>query len=84
MEVERDAAQVGGRPAPELEETTPLIGIQACQVLWARCYRSGLGVGERESVVGQGNVIVQSVDVGGVSGRQEYRGRIVEGGAESG
>ena len=55
-----------------------MIGIQACQELGAACCRRGLGVGKRESVVGHGDVIVQSVDVGGVNGRQEYRGRIVD------
>ena len=60
-----------------------MIGIQACQELGAGCCRRGLGVGKRESVVGHGDVIVQGVDIGGVNGRQEYRGRIVERGGRN-
>ena len=74
---------MGGEPAPELQEATPLIGIQACQELWAECCRRGLGLGRGESVVGLGDVILQAVDVGGVSGPQEYRGRIVKRGGRN-
>ena len=69
---------MGKKPAPELEEATPLISIRACYELGAGCCRRGLGVGRRESGVGHGNIVVQGVDVRGVSGRQEYRGRIVD------
>ena len=74
---------MGGEPAPELEEASPFTGVQACQELGAGCCRRGLGVGRRESVVGHGDVVTQGVDVGGLSGRQEYRGRIVEHGGRN-
>ena len=60
-----------------------MIVTQVCQELGAGCCRRGLGIGRRESVVGHGVVVVQGVDVGGVSGRQEYRRRIVDRGGRN-
>ena len=58
MEVEDDVAQMRRQTVPEVEEASSLIGVEACEELWAGGCRWDVGIGRWGVLVGHWDVVV--------------------------
>ena len=64
---------------PETEEACPLVVAHPFEEFGTRRFRHRGRVGKREPVAGHGDIVVQSVNVGGGGRQQLFRGGVAEG-----